>query len=221
MGNRPGRSTPLDGPGTRQDSVCATALGASHPQWRWRPRMVGVPSRRPIRWCRELGSGRFRAVPVVAVRQHGAGLRRRCLPVRHLGRPGRPLGAERRRSPGAAPLPGLPRHPSLRPPVDRPQGGRPPPLLRMAPAHGRHTDRPVDPPVGTPGRRPAPARAAASRARHAPAPAIARRPRRRTRPGRDRAALRQWPPGGSSAACASPTSPSTRSGRWSPSGGRG
>ena len=57
-------------------------------------------------------------------------------------RPGR---AGRRRPPRPAPVPGLPRHPAHGEAVDRPQGRRPAPLLRLADPHRRARRRPVQP----------------------------------------------------------------------------
>ena len=147
-GPRPGRAGGSGWPMARPG-------GSGHLRWPLRPPMVAVPGPRPVRWCSELGTGRVRAVPVGGIGEHGARLRRRRVPVRHLGRAGRPHGPVRGRPPGPAPLPRLPRHPSLRPPVDRPQGGRPPALLRLAPAHGRASPPTRPPACRRPGATPA------------------------------------------------------------------
>ena len=112
------------------------------------PQSVAAPVR-----CEQvsLAAGRVREVPVVELGQHRPRLRRRRRPVRHLGGAGRPRRSRRRRPAVPPPVPRLPRHPSLRPPLDRPEGRRPPPLLRLAGAHRRHRRRPLGPADGSPG----------------------------------------------------------------------
>ena len=136
---------------------------------RYREQRVGSRRRcRCGRWERgrpQLGAGGLRPLAPGQVAGHGPRLRVGPRILRPLGRAGRPRLPGGRAPYRAAPLPRLPRHPPLRPRLDRPQGGRPARLLLVVPAPRDRGRRPrpaaVCPPHGEP---PAP-RAVPQRAR--------------------------------------------------------